>query len=44
MMDDGRETLTNRIQNEDVRKRLGVANIEKKMKENFLKWFRHVQR
>ena len=36
-------TLRNKIQNEDMTKDLGVVNIEEKMKENSLRWFRHVQ-
>ena len=36
-------TLTDRILNEDIIKGLRVANIEKKMKGNHLRWFGHVQ-
>ena len=37
-------TLRYRVQSEDIKKDLGVANIEKNMKKNHLKWFRYVQR
>ena len=37
-------TLRDRIRNESIRKELGVANIEDKMKENRLRQFGHVRR
>ena len=37
-------TLRDLIQNEDIKKGLGVENIEEKMKENVLRRFGHVQR
>lgn len=36
-------TLTDRIRNNHITKGLGVANTEKKMKENRLRWIRHMQ-
>ena len=30
--------------NKDIKKGLGVANIEKKLKDNRSRWFGHVQR
>ena len=38
------QTLRDIILNKDRRKGLGVANIEIKMKENHLRWFKNVQR
>ena len=40
---DGWAYLEDRIRNEDIRNGFGVANIEEKMKENRLRWFRNVQ-
>ena len=37
-------TIKNRIHNEHIRERVGVISIAKKMVENRLKWFGHVQR
>ena len=37
-------TLRDRIRHEDIRKGLGVANIEEKIKKNHLRWFGQVQR
>ena len=39
----GGHVLCNRSRNEDIRD-LGVANIEKKMKDNCLSCFEHVQK
>lgn len=36
-------TLRDRIQNEDIRKGFGFANIEEKIKRNHLRWFGQVQ-
>ena len=41
---DEQENLRNRIQNKDIRKGLGVANIKESMKENCLIWLGHVER
>ena len=35
-------TVRDRIQKEDIKKGLGVANIEEKLKGNNLKWFGQV--
>ena len=32
------------MRNEDIRTKIGVASIEKKMRENRLRWFGHVRR
>ncbi|KAM2298110.1 hypothetical protein ACFXTI_000109 [Malus domestica] len=37
-------TLKDKIRNEDIRGKVGVAKIEGKMRENQLRWFGHVQR
>ena len=37
-------TLKDRIRNDHIRERVGVALISKKMVENRLRWFGHVQR
>ena len=37
-------TLMDRIRNQDFRDKLGIAPIAEKMRENRLRWFRHVQR
>nr|CBL94163.1 putative RNA-directed DNA polymerase (Reverse transcriptase) [Malus domestica] len=36
--------LKDKIRNEDIRGKVGVAEIEGKMRENWLRWFGHVQR
>ena len=33
-----------RVRNEDIRKMVGVAPIQDKLRENRLRWFGHVQR
>src|SRR4029450_2942072 len=38
------KTRKDRIRNEHIRERVGVAPIEDKMRENQLRWFGHVQR
>ena len=38
------QTLRDKIQKEDIKKVLRVANIDKNMEENCLRRFRHVQR
>ncbi|CAN6710825.1 unnamed protein product [Malus baccata var. baccata] len=37
-------TRKDKIRNEDIRGKVGVAEIEGKMRENWLHWFGHVQR
>jgi len=36
-------TRRDRVRNDDVRDRLGVAPIEEKLVQHRLRWFRHVQ-
>ena len=36
-------TRKDRVQNDDIRERLGVAPIEEKLVQHRLKWFGHVQ-
>jgi len=33
-----------KVRNEDIRTKIGVASIEEKMRENLLRWFGHVRR
>ena len=33
-----------KVRNEDIRTKIGVASIEEKMRENCLRWFGHVRR
>ena len=37
-------TRMDRVRNDDIRDRLGVATIEEKLIQHWLKWFGHVQR
>jgi hypothetical protein len=37
-------TRRDRIQNDDIRERLGVAPVEEKLVQHHLRWFRHIQR
>ncbi|RXH87370.1 hypothetical protein DVH24_034270 [Malus domestica] len=37
-------TRKDKIRNEDIRGKVGIAEIEGKMRENRLRWFGHVQR
>ena len=35
-------TRKDRIQNEEIRQKIGVAPIDEKMKECYLRWFGHI--
>ena len=35
-------TRRDKVRNEDIRTKIGVASIEEKMRENHLRWFGHV--
>jgi hypothetical protein len=37
-------TRRDQVQNDDIRERLGLALVEKKLVQHRLKWFRHIQR
>ena len=37
-------TRRDKVRNEDIRTKIGVASIEEKMRENYLRWFGHVRR
>ena len=37
-------TRRDRVRNDDIRDRLGVAPIEKKLVQHRLRWFGHIQR
>ena len=37
-------TRRDKVRNEDIRTKIGVASIEEKMRENRLRWFDHVRR
>ena len=36
-------TRRDKVRNEDIRTKIGVASIEEKMRENRLRWFDHVR-
>jgi hypothetical protein len=37
-------TRRDRVQNDDIRERLGVAPVEEKLMQHRLRWFGHIQR
>ena len=37
-------TRRDKVRNEDIRTKIGVAPIVEKMRENYLRWFDHVRR
>jgi hypothetical protein len=37
-------TRRDRVQNDDIRERLGVAPVEGKLMQHRLRWFEHIQR
>ena len=37
-------TRREKVRNEDIRTKIGVASIEEKMRENRLRWFGHERR
>ena len=37
-------TGRDKMRNEDIRTKIGVASIEEKIRENHLRWFGHVRR
>jgi hypothetical protein len=37
-------TRRDRVRNEDIRERLGVAPVEEKLVQHRLRWFGHIQR
>jgi len=36
--------MKDKVRNEDIRTKIGVAPLEEKMRENYLRWFDHVRR
>ena len=36
--------MRDKVRNEDIRTKIGVASIEEKMRENRLQWFGHMRR
>ena len=38
------DNTRDKVRNEDIRTKIGVASIEEKMRENCLRWFDHVRR
>jgi hypothetical protein len=37
-------TRKNRIRNDDIREKIGVASIQEKLVQHHLRWFDHIQR
>ena len=37
-------TRRDKMRNEDIRTKIGIASIEEKMRENRLRWFDHMRR
>ena len=37
-------TRRDKVRNENIRTKIGIASIEEKMRENRLRWFGHVRR
>uniref|UniRef100_A0A0A9HGK3 Uncharacterized protein n=1 Tax=Arundo donax TaxID=35708 RepID=A0A0A9HGK3_ARUDO len=37
-------TRKDRVRNDDIRDKVGVASIEEKLVQHHLRWFRHIQR
>jgi len=37
-------TRRDKVRNEDIHIKIGVASIEENMRENYLRWFGHVRR
>lgn len=43
-MDEWTNILKDIVQNEDIKKGLGVTNVENKTRENYLRYFDHVNK